>query len=128
MGYRTENLDWEAARAECMSYENALVYMISRMLCGKTEQVADKINWEECTEARFFSEQGELHFFDYEGERKAVRVTEDEKEADCIDKAYGLTGKLKGAAIGQEVVVREYIEYDEDGQAVVGLTRLLTIR
>ena len=98
--------------------------MISEVILNKTELLGE-INWEECMEARFFSEDKELHFFDVDGKKQAVAVS-DEDGNDELVKEYELAGKFR--AIGSSVFVKEYIGYDEDGQANVVLTRLQGIK
>ena len=83
------------------------------------------LHWEECTEARFFSEDKELHFFDVDGKKQAVAVS-DEDGKDELVKEYEIAGKF--GSIGSSVFVKEYIGYDEDGQANVVLTRLQGIK
>ena len=73
----------------------------------------------------FFSEDKELHFFDLDGEMQAV-VVSDEDGNDELVKEYELAGKFRN--VGNSVFVKEYIDYDEDGQANVVLTRLQGIK
>lgn len=56
---------------------------------------------------------------------QAVEVS-DTGEEDIVIKEYELDGYFK--KIGNTVLVQEYMEYDEDGQVYVGLTRLKGIR
>ena len=73
----------------------------------------------------FFSEDKELHFFDVDGKKQAVAVS-DEDGKDELVKEYEIAGKF--GSIGSSVFVKEYIGYDEDGQANVVLTRLQGIK
>ena len=124
MSYKLEKLEFSKACEKISEYQYALLYMISEVILNKTELLGE-INWEECTEARFFSEDKELHFFDVDGKKQAVAVS-DEDGKDELVKEYELAGKFR--AIGSSVFVKEYIGYDEDGQANVVLTRLQGIK
>ncbi|MCD7885381.1 MAG: hypothetical protein LUI87_17015 [Lachnospiraceae bacterium] len=170
-GYRKSELSFEDAKTRLTGYPCALVYQMSEVSFGKTEDIT--INWDELLEARFFSESGELHLFRCEKEWKAVEI-EDAELADTADtgdiigagdiageiigdtpkrtpgetmnesggsddkaeenyekvtavllKNYQLAPKYR--ACGGELVVKEYLSEDEDGQVFVQLTRLCGI-
>lgn len=124
MSYIVEKIEFSKACAKIPEYEYALLYMISEIVLTKTDSLAE-INWAECTEARFFSEDKELHFFEVDGEMQAVEVSDGDGQDEVV-KEYELAGKFQ--AIGKTVLVKEYIDYDEDGQANVVLTRLQGIK
>lgn len=124
MSYKLEKVGFSKACEKIPEYKYALLYMISEVILDKTESLSE-INWAECTEARFFSEDKELHFFDLDGEMQAV-VVSDEDGNDELVKEYELAGKFQN--VGNSVFVKEYIDYDEDGQANVVLTRLQGIK
>ena len=65
---RFEN--WEAARALSDAFPYVLVRELSRVWLG--ERGKARINWEEATELRFFSETGELRLFERSGARRAA--------------------------------------------------------
>lgn len=102
------------------NYKYALVYQLSEVKLCKTEllQDADLFN---CVEARLFSEEKELHLFETDNGMCAIEVTDDGM-IDCIVKKYEVAPRF--LETGKKLVVKEYLDYDEDGQAVVGLTRL----
>lgn len=124
MSYIVEKIEFLKACAKIPEYEYALLYMISEIVLTKTDSLAE-INWAECTEARFFSEDKELHFFEVDGEMQTVEVSDGDGQEEVV-KEYELAGKFQ--AIGKTVLVKEYIDYDEDGQANVVLTRLQGIK
>lgn len=129
MGYQITSLSFEEAKERAEQYTYGLVYLFSEILLGKTENIKDKICWEDCMEARFFSEQGELHIFDYNGERRAVCVedgTETGKFEIALDKSYPLAKEFEKIGY-HSFKVREYLEGDADGQAVIVLTRLVEL-
>ncbi len=120
MAYHVENIEITKAYESITMYEYALVYMLSEVILCKIENLP-KLNFEQCLEARFFSEDKELHIFETEEGKKAVEVSDVNKE-DSIIKKYEIAPKF--SKVGKVLVVQEYLEYDSDGQAVVGLTRL----
>ena len=124
MSYKFEKMEFSKACAAIPENEYALLYMISEVVLTKTDSIVE-INWEECIEARFFSADKELHFFEVDGEMQAAEVSDGDGQDEVV-KEYELAGKFQD--IGKTVLVKEYIDYDEDGQANVVLTRLQGIK
>lgn len=124
MSYKFEKVEFSKACTAIPEYEYALLYMISEIVLAKTDSIVE-INWAECTEARFFSADKELHFFEVDGEMQAAEVSDGDGQDEMV-KEYELAGKFQD--IGKTVLVKEYIDYDEDGQANVVLTRLQGIK
>lgn len=124
MAYKCTEVRLDEVNERAREHEYALLHMISEQRFGRTEELAE-IDWEECLEARFFSEQGELHVFDADGERKAVAI-EDTGDGLVLEKQYKLARAY--AQLGKYIVVQEYLTYDEDGQLLVDLTRLKAVR
>lgn len=120
MAYEIKRMNAEEARTHIQDYEYALVYMISEVILAETVSLSE-INWDECMEARFFSEKKELHFFRQEDQMKAIEV-KDKDGRDEIVKSYDLANKFQ--KMGRQVKVKQYIDYDKDGQANIVLTRL----
>ena len=119
--FQKKKLNWEEAKGKTEDYPYALVYELSKVLFGRREDVAEKICWEECTEARFFGEDRELHLFEANGEKMAVEVWDGE-QGEWILRAYELEGRFRKC--GRWLKVKEYLEQDEDGQMVTVMTRL----
>lgn len=109
-----ENLMLEEARESLKKYDFAIVHMISEMQYGQMSSVT--VNWEELLELRAFKEREELHIFERNGERTAVHITETGEVEDSILKYYLMRN-------GKKLAVKEYLQPDEDGQAVVRYTR-----
>ena len=86
---------------------------------------AGKIDWDECYEARFFSKDKELHIFEKGGEKRALFV-EDEEGDETVIKSFVLSKKFEN--VGKSILVKEYLQYDEDGQACVALSRLCGVQ
>ncbi len=122
MGYEIQEISFEDAVASIHQYEYALVYMVSELILKKTKELGDVL-WEECLEARFFSQDKEIHIFDDDGTKKAVKVV-DAKEEDTYIQKYQLASKYR---LGSTLCVKEYLSYDEDGQMKIELTRLAGI-
>lgn len=123
MSYTVEKISMEQALEDITAYRYALIYEMSEILFCETESLGP-VKWDECLEARFFDEDRELHIYEEDGRLCAVRVyaTLDD---DCLMKKYTLQEKYFGA--GKYLCVCEHLEYDEDGQAMVALTRLAGI-
>lgn len=124
MGYQIEQIELQDADQKKSEFSYALIYMISSRILCKTEELPE-IDWNECLEARFFSEDKELHIFEREEEMQAV-IIRDTDDADCMTKAYELENRY--AYLGKTLLVQEYFLYDKDGQMYVGLTRLKGIQ
>lgn len=120
MAYQIKEVELSEAYGKGKEYEYALVYLLSEVILCKAEKLKS-IPIEECTEARFFSDNCELHIFGTEEGMRAVEVSDDGAE-DVVVKRYDLAPKF--SSVGSRLVVQEYLEYDEDGQAVIALTRL----
>ena len=118
----------EEAKTRINEFDYGLVYLFGQILLGRTEKIKEKINWEECIEARFFSKEKELHIFDYNGMKRAVCITDTDDESGesypYIEKRVTLDKKFQRESGFEYYKKREYITYDEDGQAVVYLTRM----
>lgn len=117
----TEMEDPKAVVNEAKSYPFALVYQISSVFLGKTADLGE-LSWDEMTEARFFSDTQELRYFVREGVPEAVLISED-GACEYVDEKRRLGARFSGA--GKSVIVRKYINYDEDGQAFVEACRLV---
>ena len=120
--YCVEDVEITKAYQSIKMYEYALVYMLSEVILCKTEDLPE-LNLEQCLEARFFSEDKELHIFETEEGKKAVEVSDVDKE-DIIIKKYEIAPKFCETGKKEVLIVQQYLDYDEDGQAVVALTRL----
>ncbi len=124
MGYNIRKIGLAEAKEQSAYYSYALLYMISGVKLCRTEELG-QIDWEECQEARFFSENRELHIFESEDGMEAVEVSDADGNG-VIIKEFLLDNRF--SSVGSSVLVQEYLEYDEDGQAYVANTRLKGIR
>lgn len=126
MAYREKTLNAEEAKKKITQFQYALIYMISELILKKTVDL-NQINWDECEEARFFSASGELHFFREDGNLQVVEISDnpDEDKMESMQKKYCLASRFR--SLGKYVLVKEYLEYDADGQVHVVQTRLIGI-
>lgn len=53
MGYKVEPINAEEAKKEIVSFDYALIYMISEVILKRIDEL-EVINWEECEEAKIF--------------------------------------------------------------------------
>lgn len=115
-----ENITIEEAKTRISGYDFCIVHMVSEFQYGRTEDVS--VNWEELLELRAFSDQEELRVYRGEHELKAQCCKEmSESSEDVIKLSYQMRN-------GQKLTVKEYLEPDEDGQAVVMYTRPVSMR
>ena len=116
-GLTARTVDMDEARQAFGAYEWAIVHMISDMQYGPAAQV--QVNWEELIELRAFSADGELHVYEDGDGLTAVMLTEtpEAKESGSV------LVKLREMKNGKSLYVKEYLEPDEDGQAVAVYAR-----
>lgn len=126
MSYKIDTVTMEDVKEMYKNYPYALLYMMSELVFAKTEDL-ENVLWEECLEARFFGEKGELHLFQINGEIRCRRIEDEDGEAEgeVLTDKYKLDGRFR--KLGNGVVVKRYLKYDDDGQAYVALTRLAEI-
>ncbi|MBQ8639961.1 MAG: hypothetical protein IJ468_12415 [Lachnospiraceae bacterium] len=128
MAYKKQFLSIEEAKKQINGFQYALVYQLESVLLGSIDQMSDQIIWEECIEARFFSQEHELHIFEFNGEYRAVLVSDDGKqECESIVRCRKLEDRYRKLG-WSELLVKEYIGFDEDGQAYTALTRLVGLQ
>ena len=124
-GYNVEYITVE--NIDISRYDYALIYGYSCKRMCRVSDIKDmgELDWDECVDTRLFSETEEVHVFRCDGDLRAVRITESDKldDSQYIDRCY----ELKGNTLGKHVIVRQYLKYDEDGQAYVALSRLMEI-
>lgn len=120
MGYRTEKVEMPLSVGQIQEFDYALLYGISSVQLIRTAELTE-IDWAECQEARFFSEDRELHVFEDEEGMRGV-LAADNGDGDRFVKRYEMAPKFSGT--GRVLKVVEYVVYDEDGQLRIALTRL----
>lgn len=113
---------WVHAWEDGKNYPDALIYCMSSLYVGKTGEFSDKV--EEIVEARFFDEKQELHIFWQDEQIKGCQVRDEEGDT-IIKKEWDI---LEGKKKNSKMYVKQFIEYDEDGQAMITKTCLAKIR
>ena len=122
MGFNTEQRTVEWLKEHMTEFPYALLYMMSGIVfCETRELEAKPIEWEECLEARFFAPDRELHMFEQEGDVTVAEISDDGDGDEEIIR-YALDNRFRKP--GKTLLVKQYLDYDEDGQAFVTLTRL----
>ena len=94
----------------------ALVRELSRVSLGPTPIDVDA---EEVLEACFFSPQEEVRLWREDGQLRAAALTDEEGDL-TLEERYS----VDNPDFGQELWVRRYIGFDEDGQAFIAASRL----
>ena len=106
---RIDSIEQALQQAEKLQF--VMVTELSRVVIGKMPM---DINRDELIEARFFDHDTEIRIFRENGElRDRSVILQDDMP--YIEKQYK---KLQGN-LGSEISVREYLTFDEDGQAGV---------
>lgn len=121
---KIEHVEIENAKNMISGFDYALVYEISKMYLVPVAELTD-IDWDEVQEGFFFNGKAQLHIYK-DGELLIARCASDEESDICIDREYPLAGKFKG--IGKNVIERQYLVADDDGQMCVSYTRLVAIQ
>lgn len=118
-----QKLSLEDTKNKVPSYDYGLIYYMSSMVFDRISNIYD-IDWEECLEAYFFNEKGQLHIYREDDVLTAREFVETENLT-VVEKKYELANSFKG--LGSSVVVREYLEPDEDGQMYVAYKRMSAV-
>ncbi len=107
----------EAHRELENGFDYALIYKLSsvELLSGYEITAPDN----EVTEARFFDEKRELRFFDYNGEKRWALIEDEGNE---------ITEEKEEKFKENTLEIKEYISFDEDGQAFTEAVRLWGVK
>ncbi|NLZ83995.1 MAG: hypothetical protein GX915_10070 [Clostridiales bacterium] len=120
-------ITYEAAKHCLSEYEYALIYLNDEVILGKARELKNKISvaLDSCKlmEARFFSHDKELHIFERNNQWSCV-ITRG-VNTPSVTKEYKLS---EGFGKGKSILVRESLDYDEDGQVYVAKTALSGIK
>lgn len=119
-----QKIDIDEVKALIQQYEYALVYEISQMVFDKIESIS-QINWNEIQEAYFFHPKSQIHIY-WNGDSLQATIYNETEDVKFVDRCYELAGKFHG--IGNSIIEREYLEYDDDGQTYVAYARLVTVK
>lgn len=120
--YQTKELSFEDGMLEASACNYGLVHSFSTFIFGDAKDLCS-FDPEELVEARFFKPETEIHFYKKNGNIRCLKVTDGESV--FIDEKRTLVSKFRG--LGQKVVIRKYLESDEDGQMIITGTRLVDV-
>ena len=145
---------WDGSIDPNSGYQYALVYMISELRLIPFSRWSS-VDLDECMEARAFGKHSELHLFREDDEWKAVSIRDIQNTVNgkpqipafdpnpaspnepfiveskfaTIDRVHPIRQNCKKEVPDcTEMIIREYISYDEDGQAVTARTRLVGLQ
>ncbi len=119
-GLEIQSIPLEEAKRRLPEYTYGIVHMFSELQCGTMDSIS--VNWDELLELRAFSEQGEMRVYESGNGMVAQCFTETQEDVlDAIVIRYRMSN-------GRMLAVKEYLEPDEDGQAVVCYTRPFAVR
>lgn len=121
-------ISFEEGKKLVQDFEYCLIYYYSNKYFGKVCNLSE-INWDECIEAYFFDTTGQMYMYESELSEMEVTVFNEEQgmEYNYIDRKYEIVNVFKAEA-GEYIIVREYLNIDEDGQTFVEYTRLLDVK
>ena len=114
---KKETLAVNEALAGGMALPYALVRSLSQVSLGRTPGEPPMLG--ELLEAWFFDEKQEVRLFRREGVLCAARLVCEEGDS-WIDKTYEVENK----DLGEQVTVRHFLAFDEDGQCYISTSCL----
>lgn len=120
-----KKVTFEEAKNRIQDYDYALISEISEMLFDKVGAISE-IYWDEVQEAYFFNEKSQMHIYLSDDVLEAIVYNETDEDVIFVDRRYELAGKFSN--IGREVKERNYLEFDDDGQAFVAYSRLVSVK
>ena len=118
-----QKLEVDEAKSKIKEMSFAIGQFISEYKVGTPDEVGNFDNGE-CLDARYFSDSSEIHTFRKGNDMICVETSDGDRE--FFDTEYEIENRF--SATGKYVVVRNYIDTDEDGQSVVTGTRLVSIK
>jgi hypothetical protein len=120
----------EAAKTDAEKYEFVYIRELSRLEMGRRTDL-EPINWNEeneVIEVRFFDDKSELRFFKQDGNLRAALIEDDGGKEGIDFKTSDKIDLLHDGKFGKSIIVREYFDYDADGQIFVTASRLVEWR
>lgn len=120
-----KKLTMEEALESISNYEHGLLYRISSVDIVSVAEMG-ALDTSDFQEAYFFDEKKQLHIYQADEGLAAVMITDEEGcDEHTLLKIYPITGKHNEKA--KKVTVKEYLDFDEDGQVYVAYTRLVKL-
>lgn len=122
MSAEVKTINIDEAKKESQKMKFAIGHFISDFKVGKPNEIG-AFDKGDCLEARFFSKDKEIHVF---RENDELICIESKDGGTFYDTEYEMENRFRLA--GKYVVVRTYLDIDEDGQCIVSGTRLVEIK
>ncbi len=121
-----KNPDFQEVIKLLTEYKYCLIYKISEVILDQMIQISES-DWEEIQEAWFFKEEGQIHIYRDEGMLLAAMIDDALlPDAHTLEKTYCLADKFQEKG-KKKITVKEYIDFDKEGQCYVAYTRLLRL-
>lgn len=119
----------EQIKPLAVKYKYALLYgyRYIKLINGFDSSELDKLDFNSLYAARFFDENGEMHVVN-EGQITAYKSDDDaDDEENSSVRTVALVAKFADTAPKKELKIKEYYDYDDDGQLQISRTRLYSI-
>src|SRR5690554_6339853 len=117
-----EALDLKALSARGFQY--GLLYSYDGVQLDKIENI--QLNRDKLVEVRFFNNLEEIHVFKRDG-FEGVLFTEEEED-EVVEETHLLIGSGQDNRFGKALLIKNYVDYDEDGQAFIAYTRPYAVK
>ena len=123
MGSNVRLIEKDEAKTIIKDMSYAIGQFISEFEMGTPDEVGD-FDSDDCIEARYFNKDKEIHVFRNDDELCCREISDTDKE--FVDTEYELAKCFRSH--GKSIVVREYLDVDEDGQCYVTGSRLVEVK
>ena len=107
----------ETIQGKSKGYTYGLVYLLDKVILCETKDLDFK--WENCLEAYFFGDIGELRVWRENGELVSAEYS---GEGEYIISEYALDSRYSNR--WTSLLVKKFLDYDDDGQVFVSGTTL----
>lgn len=104
-----------------LELEEAIIYCYDEIITDKVENLS--LDIDNILEARIFNEAMELRIWRDEGELKGTVFKEINEISTPIEEEYILYPRKKEYSYPGKLIVKKYIDYDEDGQAYISYVK-----
>ena len=123
MGALFKRLDAEDALEHIKNTKYAIGQFISSYEVGSADSIC-RMDMTDCIEARYFTDDREVHVFRSGDQMVYIEVSDGDSQ--YYDEEYEIEEKFEG--VGKYVVVRNYVNTDDDGQCCITGKRLVCLK